>query len=40
MFELMPVSAKVMRQSWMSLLISLRSLPPPDSTKSFEAHSL
>ena len=35
-----PVSTKVIRQSWMSLLEQLDRLPPSDKTKSFEIHSL
>jgi hypothetical protein len=38
--ELMPVSANVIRQSCMSELSSCTSFPPPDKTKSLEAHSL
>ena len=38
--EFTPVFANVIRQSWMSLLNSSRSLPPPDKTKSLDMHSL
>ncbi len=39
MFELMPVSTKVIFQSWMSLASSSTRLPPSLRTKSLETVS-